>query len=83
MQITCLKNITNLNLSNNEIIYLPAEFGTMPQLMVLDLSHNYLFADSTWTWLEQTPIRNSLLSLNICNNYVSSTLFSYNLLLKQ
>ncbi|XP_067211182.1 leucine-rich repeat protein 1-like isoform X5 [Linepithema humile] len=72
LQIICLKNITNLSLSNNEIVCLPIEFGTLP-LTMLDLSHNYLgkFAELSWMWLEQTRIRNTLLSLNICHNFLT------------
>ncbi|XP_067211175.1 leucine-rich repeat protein lrrA-like isoform X3 [Linepithema humile] len=73
LQITCLKNLTTLNIANNGINFLPKEFGNLP-LSDLNLSFNYLkrqSKQSAMEWLMQASIRNNLKKLNLSFNYLT------------
>ncbi|XP_067211170.1 leucine-rich repeat protein SHOC-2-like isoform X2 [Linepithema humile] len=72
LQITCLKNLTTLNIRNNGIIFLPKEFGNLP-LLDLNLSFNKLENQSkqSWEWLMQASIRNNLRKCNISINLLT------------
>lgn len=67
-----MKNLQILNLSENKIKFLPKEFGTLPQLIRLDLIDNLLGTSrhSTWEWLENS-VRDNLVQLDIGHNFVS------------
>ncbi|XP_067211233.1 leucine-rich repeat-containing protein 39-like [Linepithema humile] len=71
LQITCLKNLTNLYMTSLRISSLPKEFGNLP-LLHLDLSYNNLRGSEqfAWEWLMQAPIRNNLRELNLNHNYI-------------
>ncbi|XP_036142713.1 protein lap1 isoform X2 [Monomorium pharaonis] len=64
--ITKWLNLTNVNLSNNKIDKLPKEFGIL-SILQLNLSQNRL-SDHEWLWLNQSPIKKTLLFLDISNN---------------
>jgi len=70
------QNLIYVNLTNNRITNLPKEFGTLPFLQRLDLSHNRLGTPGQykWLWMEQFAIRKNLLYLNISYNLVSKKL---------
>jgi len=72
-QILRLQNLRVLDLSDNKISFLPKELGTLPHLQHLVLSRNQ-FGKSPgfkWAWLESAPIKNSLLILDLSDNFVS------------
>nr|XP_012220174.1 PREDICTED: leucine-rich repeat and death domain-containing protein 1-like isoform X1 [Linepithema humile] len=73
LQITCLKNLTTLDITGNKIDSVPKEFGNLP-LLDLDLSYNNLgrSKQSAWEWLMQAPIRNNLRKLNLSHNYITT-----------
>jgi len=62
-----------VNISGNNIFLIPNDFGTLPSLQKLDISRNNLgrYNDYSWSWLEQTAIKNNLLFLNLSGNLVS------------
>jgi len=70
------QNLVYVNLTNNRITNLPKEFGTLPFLRRLDLSHNYLGTPGQykWLWIEQFAIKRNLLYLDISYNLVSKKL---------
>lgn len=74
-QILRLQSLRILDLSNNNISYLPKEVGALPHLQQLLLSQNNLGKSpgSKWAWLEQTAIKRNLHFLDISNNSVSCT----------
>ncbi|XP_067215836.1 leucine-rich repeat-containing protein 40-like isoform X2 [Linepithema humile] len=73
LQITCLKNLQSLNISRNKINFLPKELGTLPHLLYLDLTSNYLgkYNCKAWEWLEQTEVRNKLIILYLSDNLLT------------
>ncbi|XP_067211179.1 leucine-rich repeat and death domain-containing protein 1-like isoform X4 [Linepithema humile] len=73
LQITCLKNLTTLDITGNRINFLPKEFGNL-SLLDLDLSCNDFgrSKQSAWEWLTQAPIRNNLRKLDISCNYITA-----------
>lgn len=72
-QILRLQSLRILDLSGNNICYLPRELGTLPHLQQLLLSQNNLGKSpkSKWAWLEQAAIRHNLHFLDISDNSVS------------
>ncbi|XP_011881455.1 PREDICTED: leucine-rich repeat protein 1-like [Vollenhovia emeryi] len=72
-QILCLQSLRILDLSNNNISYLPKELGTLPHLQQLLLSNNNLGKSprSKWAWLEQTAIKHNLYFLDISGNLLT------------
>ncbi|XP_012528864.2 leucine-rich repeat protein 1 [Monomorium pharaonis] len=69
-QILRLQSLRILDLSNNDICYLPKELGMLPHLQQLLLSRNNLGKSpiSKWTWLEQAAVKRNLHFLDISNN---------------
>ncbi|XP_011643509.1 leucine-rich repeat protein 1 [Pogonomyrmex barbatus] len=69
-QILYLQSLKHLDLSDNKIPFLPKELGTLPNLQNLLLARNNFgkSSRSKWTWLEQTPIQNSLRFLDLSGN---------------
>jgi len=67
------QHLRYVNISGNNIFLIPNDFGTLPTLQKLDISYNNLgrYNDYSWSWLEQTAIKNSLLFLNLSGNLVS------------
>ena len=84
-QILRLQSLRILDLSDNNISYLPKELGTLPHLQQLLLSQNNLGKSpkSKWTWLEQTAIKHNLHFLDISSNLVSIQLNLKIILIKQ
>jgi len=76
--ITMWLNLTFVNISNSMITILPSTFGKL-RLNILDLSQNYLgtFGPTTWPWIKQNTIRNTLFSLDMSNNSVSRITSNY------
>lgn len=73
-QILTLQSLRLLDLSNNEISFLPKELGTLPHLQTLNLSHNKLgkkSVQSKWTWLQQIALKNNLYILDISDNFLT------------
>ncbi|XP_012062403.1 PREDICTED: leucine-rich repeat protein 1 [Atta cephalotes] len=72
-QILRLQSLKILDLSDNNISYLPKELGTLPHLQQLLLSQNNLGKSpkSKWTWLEQTAIKHNLHFLDISSNLLT------------
>ncbi|XP_029166333.1 leucine-rich repeat protein 1-like [Nylanderia fulva] len=72
-QILTLQSLRLLDLSNNDISFLPKELGTLPHLQSLNLSHNKLgkSAQSKWTWLQQVALKNNLYILDISDNLLT------------
>ncbi|KYN22710.1 PREDICTED: leucine-rich repeat protein 1 [Trachymyrmex cornetzi] len=72
-QILRLQSLRILDLSDNNIFYLPKELGTLPHLQQLLLSQNNLGKSpkSKWTWLEQTAIKHNLHFLDISSNLLT------------
>lgn len=72
-QILHLQSLRILDLSDNNISYLPKELGTLPHLQQLLLSQNNLGKSPRlkWKWLEQTAIKHNLHFLDISSNSVS------------
>ncbi|XP_058825057.1 leucine-rich repeat protein 1 [Topomyia yanbarensis] len=75
-QIFLLKNLRNLNLSNNCLEKLPPALGEM-RLNDIDVSGNALQNDK-WEWLMNPTIQSSLQSLNLSGNNL--TYFPINLI---
>ncbi|XP_055373134.1 leucine-rich repeat protein 1-like [Condylostylus longicornis] len=78
-QILFLKNLTNLNLSENSISKIPKELGKL-KLTELDLSNNNLGENESlkdWEWITNGNILSSLRSLNLSKNKLSY--FPYNI----
>ncbi|KYQ51851.1 Peptidylprolyl isomerase-like 5 [Trachymyrmex zeteki] len=69
-QILHLQSLRILDLSDNNISYLPKELGTLPHLQQLLLSQNNLGKSPRlkWKWLEQTAIKHNLHFLDISSN---------------
>jgi len=67
------QHLRSVNISGNNILHIPNDFGTLPTLQKLDISCNSLgqYNDYSWSWLEQTAIKNNLLFLNLSGNLVS------------
>jgi len=67
------QHLRYVNISGNNILFIPNDFGTLPTLQKLDISNNNLgqYNDYSWSWLEQTAIKNNLLFLNLSGNLVS------------
>jgi len=67
------QHLIYINISRNNISLIPRDFGTLPTLQKLDISYNKLgwYNDYSWSWLEQTAIKNSLLILDLSGNFVS------------
>ncbi|XP_067203533.1 leucine-rich repeat-containing protein 58-like [Linepithema humile] len=72
MQTPIRYTLKRLNISRNYIKFLAKEFGTLSQLLELNLSNNLLGTcrHSTWEWLNM-PIRNNLMHLEICGNFLT------------
>ncbi|KYM94563.1 Protein flightless-1 like protein [Cyphomyrmex costatus] len=70
--ITPWLNLTYVNLSDNKINILPSAFGKL-RLKHLNLSQNRLGSPNLikWPWMEQCIIRNTLISLNLSNNFLT------------
>ncbi|KYN02019.1 Protein lap1 [Cyphomyrmex costatus] len=70
--ITPWLNLTYVNLSDNKINILPSAFGKL-RLKHLNLSQNLLGTPNLtkWPWMEQCSIRNTLISLNLSNNFLT------------
>ncbi|KYM94564.1 Leucine-rich repeat and calponin homology domain-containing protein 1 [Cyphomyrmex costatus] len=71
--ITPWLNLTYVNLSSNKIKKIfPCAFGKL-RLKHLDLSQNLLGTPNLikWPWMEQCSIRNTLISLNLSNNFLT------------
>lgn len=68
--ILLLKQLTVLDLSNNLIEKLPSEFGRMPNLSELYLSHNQIGSQNEvdWRWLLGPNVSKKLKLLDISNN---------------
>ncbi|XP_011640283.1 leucine-rich repeat-containing protein 40-like [Pogonomyrmex barbatus] len=60
-------------LQNSMIFALSKEIGNLPCLEQLDLSNNFLryYNNHEWLWLEQIPIRNNLMYLNLSKNLLT------------
>ncbi|XP_025989436.1 leucine-rich repeat protein 1 isoform X2 [Solenopsis invicta] len=73
-QILRLQSLRILDLSGNNICYLPRELGTLPHLQQLLLSQNNLGKSpkSKWAWLEQAAIRHNLHFLDISDNSLTN-----------
>ncbi|XP_012234890.1 leucine-rich repeat protein 1-like [Linepithema humile] len=73
LQITCLKNLQLLDISDNKIEFLPKELGTLSHLVFLNLSSNHLGRSrcNTWEWLEQAAVRNKMTQLHLSNNQLT------------
>ncbi|KAL6263226.1 hypothetical protein P5V15_006027 [Pogonomyrmex californicus] len=67
------QTLTYVNISNNRIITLPTGLGMLPNLQQLNLSNNRLGLSKKmmWPWLQQTAIKNTLLSLDISYNLLT------------
>jgi len=67
------QHLRYVNISGNNISLIPRDFGTLSTLQILDISNNNLeqYNDYSWSWLEQTAIKNNLLFLNLSKNLVS------------
>jgi len=65
------KHLRSVNISGNNISFIPRDFGTLPTLQKLDISNNSLGLYNDYSWLEQTATKNNLLFLNLSNNSVS------------
>lgn len=71
-QILNLKLLRVLNLSDNEISYLPKEIGCLPHLQELFVAQNQLGkSQSNWKWITQPAIKKNLRLLDIRDNKVS------------
>ncbi|KAG5319101.1 LRC57 protein, partial [Acromyrmex heyeri] len=61
-------NLTDVNISNNNIGLLPRKLGAFRCLRRLNLSHNCLSRYSGWVWLKEPCIKRTLRFLDISNN---------------
>jgi len=71
------QNLVDITLQKIFPICFPKEFGTLPSLEVLDVSHNHLGRSieyAKWEWLQQTAVKNNLKDLHLHNNEVSCTI---------
>lgn len=78
MQITYLKHLTVLNLSDNCITKIPKPIGDM-RLVEIDFSRNDLGNETEgcdWKWLSGVNIQSSLRMLNLSGNKVGNWLFN-------
>jgi len=73
MHVLFFQHLSYVNVSGHDISLIPKDFGTLPSLQKLDISNNNLgqYNDYSWSWLEQTAIKNNLLFLNLSGNLVS------------
>lgn len=71
-QIFFMKALTILDLSDNAIATIPKQLGQM-RLQTLNMASNKLGGDSAadWTWLNGTPLRSTLLHLDLSKNEVN------------
>lgn len=69
--ILALNNLQILNMSKNAIEKLPPGLGDL-RLVQLDLSANQLAntLSRDWDWLDRSPIKSTLQTLNLSNNAV-------------
>lgn len=68
-QIFQLKNLTHLDLSDNQIDRVPTQLGNLP-LQTLNFSQNNLGKAPSWKWLKQPEIIASLHKINLTGNHL-------------
>ncbi|KYN36059.1 hypothetical protein ALC56_09596 [Trachymyrmex septentrionalis] len=61
-------NLTDVNISNNNIDLLPRKLGALHCLRRLDVSHNCLKWRDGWSWLKEARIKRTLRFLDMSNN---------------